>query len=185
VHLYCTDTNTVSKRKEEIFPTTHVNKEFYRVRPKWFLSLWHIRRKPWTYVASTLALSPNRPKRASTWASSPSGTVGCIQNDFWAYDTSCANCAPILHWHSLQETFHLLTFSSIYNVTNWVSIMTTCDIYAVVLWQLVTLNLWHYKWMKMSKEERFLVVTIPMSKRNDFWADGTFGGNCALILHRH
>jgi hypothetical protein len=37
------------------------------------------------------------PKRASTWASSPSGTIECVQNNFLAYDTSSANHSPILH----------------------------------------------------------------------------------------
>jgi hypothetical protein len=36
--------------------------EFYQVCPKWFLRLWYVWRKPCTYLASRLALSPNRPK---------------------------------------------------------------------------------------------------------------------------
>jgi hypothetical protein len=35
--------------------------------------------------------------QASTWASSPRSTIGCIQNDFWAYDMFSTNYAPILH----------------------------------------------------------------------------------------
>jgi hypothetical protein len=34
VHLSCTDTNTVSKRTETRFHTTHVTEEFHQVRPK-------------------------------------------------------------------------------------------------------------------------------------------------------
>ena len=109
--------------------------------PKRFLSLWYVWRKPCTYLASNLALSPNRTKQASTWASSrrsttimskmifepvvrlaqtvhllaptptlspnrpkqdftwatsPRSSIGRIQNDFWAYGTFGANCAPIL-----------------------------------------------------------------------------------------
>jgi hypothetical protein len=45
---------------------THVTYEFYRVRPKWFSSLWHVRRKLCTYLMSRLALSPNGPKWVST-----------------------------------------------------------------------------------------------------------------------
>ena len=37
------------------------------------------------------------PKWASTWASSPSGTIESAQNNLWAYGTSSANHAPILH----------------------------------------------------------------------------------------
>jgi hypothetical protein len=44
-----------------------------------------------------ISTSPKGPIRASTWASSPSGIIECIQNDFWAYGTSSANHAPILH----------------------------------------------------------------------------------------
>jgi hypothetical protein len=99
VHLSYIDTNTVSKWKEVRFHMTHVTREFHRVCPKWFLSLWYVQRKPCTYLASRLALSPKGPKRASTWASSPSGTIRCIQNNFWAYGTSSANHAPILHRH--------------------------------------------------------------------------------------
>jgi hypothetical protein len=38
--------------------------------------------QPCTYLASRLALSLNGPKRASTCASSPWSTIGCVQNDF-------------------------------------------------------------------------------------------------------
>jgi hypothetical protein len=110
--------------------------------PKRFSSLWYVRRKPCTYIAPTLTLSPNGPKRDSTWPTHlgvPSGasktisehmvrlvqttqlscvkistmskwtqaslhlslvtwsTIECVQNDFWAYSTFCANRAPILH----------------------------------------------------------------------------------------
>ena len=58
MHLYCTDTKSVSKRKEVRFQMTHVTKEFHRVHPKRFTSLWYVRRKPCTYIASRLALCP-------------------------------------------------------------------------------------------------------------------------------
>jgi hypothetical protein len=86
VHLSCTYTNTVSKRTKMRF-------EFHPVHPKQFLSLWYGRSKPCTYVASRLALFLNGPKRVCTWASSPRSTIGCIQNDFWAYGT----LAQIVH----------------------------------------------------------------------------------------
>jgi hypothetical protein len=66
MHLPCTDTDTVSKRIETGFNMTHITKEFYRVRPIRFLSLWYIRCKPCIYLASRLALSANRLNRAST-----------------------------------------------------------------------------------------------------------------------
>jgi hypothetical protein len=99
MHLSCTDTTTISKWIEMRLHMTNVTKKIHRVRPKWSLSLWYVRRKPCTYLASRLALSPNKPKRASTWAMSPRSTIGCIQNDICAYGTFGANRVPILHWH--------------------------------------------------------------------------------------
>jgi hypothetical protein len=66
---------------------------------KWFLSLWYVLRKPYTYLVSRLPLCPKGPKRASTWVLSPNGIIRCVQNDFWAFGTSSANHAPILHRH--------------------------------------------------------------------------------------
>jgi hypothetical protein len=73
--------------------------------PKQFLRLWYIWRKPCNYLALKLILSPNGPKWASIWASSPKCTIWCIQNNFWAYGTYGANHAPIMHrnQHYLQK----------------------------------------------------------------------------------
>jgi hypothetical protein len=82
VHLSCTDSNSVSRWIETRFHISNVTAEIHRVRPKWFLSLWYIRRKPCIYLVSRLALCPNRPKWATMCASSPRSTIGCVQNDF-------------------------------------------------------------------------------------------------------
>jgi hypothetical protein len=79
VHLSCTDTNTVFKRTETRFHMTHVTLEYHQVRPKWFLSQWSVQCKPCTYLASRLPLSLNRPKWVSTWASSPSSSIGAFK----------------------------------------------------------------------------------------------------------
>jgi hypothetical protein len=99
VHLSCTDTNTISKWIETRFQMTNVTEKIHRVHPKWFMSLWYVRRKLCSYIASRLALCLNRPKRASTWSTLPRSTIGCVQNDFCAYGTFGTNRAPILHWH--------------------------------------------------------------------------------------
>jgi hypothetical protein len=65
-HLSCTDANTISKQIEMRFHMTHVTKEFHRVPPILFPSLWYVQRKPHTNLASRVALSLNRPNRAST-----------------------------------------------------------------------------------------------------------------------
>jgi hypothetical protein len=65
------------------------------MRPKRFPSLWYVQRKPCPYLASRIALSLKGPKHAFTWASSPRGTIVCVQNDLWANDTSSMNHADL------------------------------------------------------------------------------------------
>jgi hypothetical protein len=57
-----TNTNTVPKWTKMRFHMTPVTKEFHRVCPKRFRSLWYVRCKPCTYLVSRLVLSPNGPK---------------------------------------------------------------------------------------------------------------------------
>jgi hypothetical protein len=95
VHLSCSKFSTISKRTESSLHLSLVTYEYHRVHPKQLLSLWYIWRKPCTYLASTLALSPNGPKRDSKWSTSPRSSIRCVQNDFLACGTFGANCAPI------------------------------------------------------------------------------------------
>jgi hypothetical protein len=81
------------------------------VCPNRFRSLWYVRRKLCTYLASRLSLSRNGPKRAFTCASSPWSTAGCVQNDFWAYGTlaqimhlSCTDTNTVFKWTKMR--FH-------------------------------------------------------------------------------
>jgi hypothetical protein len=62
MHLFCTDANSISNQTETRFHMTHITYKFHRVRPKQFLTQWYIHRKPCTYFASILALSPNKLK---------------------------------------------------------------------------------------------------------------------------
>ena len=97
VHLSCVKISTISKLTESSFHLSLVTLKYHWERPKWFLSLWYVRRKPCTYLASRLALCPKGTKQTSTWASSPSGTIECVQNDFWASGSFGTKRAPILH----------------------------------------------------------------------------------------
>jgi hypothetical protein len=99
VHLSSVKTSTMSKQTKTSFHMTHIALEFHWVCPKQFLSLCYIWRKLCTHLASRLALSPNAQKQASTWASLFRSTIGCVQNDFWAYGKFGTNHAPILHQH--------------------------------------------------------------------------------------
>jgi hypothetical protein len=77
-------------------PHDPCHKEYHRVRPKWFVSLWYVWRKLCTYLAPILTLSPNGPKWDTTRPTSPRSTIGCIQNNFRAYGIFSANQATIL-----------------------------------------------------------------------------------------
>jgi hypothetical protein len=96
LHLSCTDTNTISKWTKTRFNMTHVTLDFHWARSKQFLRLWYVWNKPYTNLASRIALFLNGLNRASTWASSPRSTIGCVQNDFLSCGTFGVNRAPIL-----------------------------------------------------------------------------------------
>jgi hypothetical protein len=63
MQLSCIDSNTIDESTETRFHMTLVTYEYHRVRPKLFMSLWYVWRKPCTYLAPTLTLSLNGPKR--------------------------------------------------------------------------------------------------------------------------
>ena len=75
LQLSCVKINTISKQTETSFDLTHVTKENHQLRPKWFLSLWYIQRKPCTFLVSRLTLSINGPKQASVWPLSPRSSI--------------------------------------------------------------------------------------------------------------
>jgi hypothetical protein len=82
MHPSCVKISTISKRNET---STHLNlitSEYHRVRPKRFLSVWYVWRKPCTYLAQTLTLSPNGQKQDSSWPMSPRSSIRCVQNNF-------------------------------------------------------------------------------------------------------
>jgi hypothetical protein len=104
VHRSSVKITTISKQIEPSLHLSLVTKEYHRVRPKWFLSHWYVWHKPCTYLALTLTLSPNKPKWDSTWPTSPSSSIRCIQNDIRAFSMLGANRAPIFSqdYHYLQ-----------------------------------------------------------------------------------
>jgi hypothetical protein len=85
VHQSCVKISTISKQAKTSIHLSLVTKEYHRVCLKWFPSLWYVQRKPCTYLVSRLALSPNRMKQVTTWASSPRSTIGCIPKWFLSY----------------------------------------------------------------------------------------------------
>jgi hypothetical protein len=81
----CVKISTISEQTKMSIHLSLITEEYHRVCLKRFSSLWYVRRKPCTYLASRLALSPNRQKQVTTWASSPRSTIGCIPKWFLIY----------------------------------------------------------------------------------------------------
>jgi hypothetical protein len=81
-------------------PLEHCHLGVPWVHSKWFMSLWYVWHELCTYLAPTLTLSQNRPKRNSTWHMSSGSSIGFIQNYFWACGMigakSCTYLAPTL-----------------------------------------------------------------------------------------
>jgi hypothetical protein len=113
VQLSCVKISTISKWTKMRLCLSLITLECHRVHLKWFLSLWYIRCKPCLYHVSRLALSPNGPKEASTWASSSSNSIGCIENNFLAYGTftkpvhlSCTYTNTVSKSSEMRFEFH-------------------------------------------------------------------------------
>jgi hypothetical protein len=103
MHLSCVKSSTISKWTETSFHLSLVTLKYHRVRPKRLLSLWYVWCKLCPYLALTLTLSPNGPKRDLTLPTSPRGSIRYVQNNFWAYRIFSANHATIL-----QQDYHYL-----------------------------------------------------------------------------
>jgi hypothetical protein len=157
---------------------------------KWFPSLWYVWRKPCTYHAPKLTLSPKGPKGDSTWPTSHRSSIGCVQNDFWGYGKFGANCGSFLHRdkHYLQmdrnenqhDPRHLRVLSG---ASKWFPSL-----------QYVWRNPCTYHAPKLTLSPKGLKgdSTCPTSPRssigyiqNNFWADGAYGANHATIMHRN
>jgi hypothetical protein len=116
-------------------------------------------------------------------------SIGCIQNDFWAYGTFTANRAPscvkistISKWTKASfsvEPCHL-------GVPSGVS--RTISELMVHLAQTVHLSCTDTNTVSKRTETRLHRTTSPWSSigcvQNDFWAYGTFIANYAPILHQ-
>jgi hypothetical protein len=96
VHLSCVKIDTIYKQTEMRFHLSLITYEYHRLRPKWFLRLWYAQRKPCSYHAATLTVSPNTPEWDSTWPTLPRSSIVCVQNDFRAFVTLGTNHAPTL-----------------------------------------------------------------------------------------
>ena len=63
MQLSCIKISTISEQTKSSLHLSLFNYEYHRVRLKWFLSLWCIRRKPCTYLLPKLTLSKRTKAR--------------------------------------------------------------------------------------------------------------------------
>jgi hypothetical protein len=180
VYLSCTDTKNVSKRIEARFHLTHVTYEFHRVRPKLFLSLCYVRRKPCTYLASRLALSLDGLKQASNWASSPGVSSGSSKR----ISEPKVCLAQIVHLSCIQTDINEIQHDPHYvGVPSNASKMISEPVVRSA--QTMHLPCTIFKWAKTSFQLSLKLSSTIGCVQNDFWVYGTFGTNHAHILHRH
>jgi hypothetical protein len=133
--------------------------------------------EPLVHSAQTLHLScvkistiSNELNQASTWVSSPRSTIGCVQNNFWAYGMFSTNRAPIF----MTPTLSL-------NGPKWDSTLThvtlefhrVCPIWFLSLWYVrrkphtffaSRLALYQMNWIKHPLELHHLGVLSGASK---------------------
>jgi hypothetical protein len=127
--------------------------------------------------------------QATTWASSPRCTIGCVQNDFWAYDMFSTTCACILHWHQhyLQmdqndvphDPRHLgVPFGASKMISEAVvhsaqTLHLSCVKISTISCKLNQASTW-------ASKPRSTIGCI----KNDFWAYGRIGANRAPMLRQ-
>jgi hypothetical protein len=97
VHLSWIKISPVSNRTETRFQLSLVTKEYQLVRPKWFLRLWNISRKPCTYLALKLTPLQTDQNEVPFEPCHPEVPSGASKTIFLAYGTYGANHAPIMH----------------------------------------------------------------------------------------
>jgi hypothetical protein len=122
MHQSYTNTHKVSKQIKTRIDMTHVIKQFHRAPAEQFLSPWHVRHKPCTYLAPTLTLSPNGlplepchlgvPSGASKKISEP--TVHLVQS----VHLSCTDTNTVSKWTNTTFTWALSTRSTIGCIRN-------------------------------------------------------------------
>jgi hypothetical protein len=180
VHLSCVKISTISKWTKTSFHLSLVTAEYQWVRPKRLLSLRYVWRKPCTYLALTLTPSRNGPKQDMTWPTPPRGSIGCVQIDFSAYGTFSALSPNSPKRASTWASSTWSTIGCIQNdfLTLWYIWHKPCTYLALRLTP---------SWNRPKRDS--IWATSPRCSigfvQNDFQTYGTFGANCAPILHRH
>jgi hypothetical protein len=118
-HLSCVKISIIYKQTQTRFHLRLVTSDYGQVRPKRYLSLLYIWCKPCTYIAPTLTMSPNGPKRDSTRPTHlgvPSGASNMIfelmEHSTQTAHLSCVKITTISK--QTQTSFHLTLITKEY-----------------------------------------------------------------------
>jgi hypothetical protein len=137
-----------------------------------------------------ISIISNELTQASTWASSLRSTIGCGQNDFWAYVMFRANRAPILHRH--QHYLQMVQNKILHDPHHLgVPLGTSKMISEPLVRSAQTMHLSCVKICTISNKlnQASTWASSPRSTigcvQNDFWAYGMFSTNHAPTLNRH
>ena len=95
LQLSCIKISTIYKETKLSLQLSLFNYEYHRMRLKWFLSLWCIRRKSCTYLLPKLTLSLNEPKQDTIRHTSSRNYIRCVQIDF--VSISYVPCKPCIY----------------------------------------------------------------------------------------
>jgi hypothetical protein len=187
MHLSCIKICSISKWTESSIHLSLITLEYHLVRPKWFLSIWYVRHKPCTYLASRLALyQMNWIKHALELghqgvSSGVSKTISeptvCLAQ---TVHLSCTDSNTISKWtktrfHMTHVILELHRVRPKWFLRLWYFWHKPCTYLASILaLSLNGLN-WASTWASPLRS------TIGCVQKN-FWACGTFSANCAPIL---
>ena len=166
---------------------THIIKEFHRVYPNWFPSIWYVPCKPCTYLASRLALSPNsrielplEPLHLGiqTGASKRFLRLWCIRHKLCTYLAPKLTLSP--NRPKRDSIWHTLSRSSIGCVK--IDFRTYCTFHAYR-----SIN--HASRLALSPNRASTWAPLPRSNitcvQNGFLAYGALGINRAHIFYQN
>jgi hypothetical protein len=190
VHLSCVKISTITKRTESCIHLSFVTYEYHQVRPKWFLSIWYIRRKPCTYLASRLALyqmnwikHPLKLRHlgelsgASKMISDPTVCLAQTMHLSWTDSNTISKCT--------KTRFHMTHVSLEFHWVRPKWFLRLGYVRHKPCTYLVSRLAKSSKRLNRASTWASSLRSTTRCVRNDFWACGMFGQSYAPILHRH
>jgi hypothetical protein len=173
VHLSWIMISTRSKRTETSFHLSLVTQEYHPVRPKQFLSLWYVWRKPCTYHAPKLTLSPKGPKGDTTWLGMKTEQKYFELTVFVFYIMNRFLTWKIVSFNWFHNHFLYSLIAKCGNIPNWPFLF----FYIISPFSTVFDRFHPYTWPTSSRSSIGCV-------QNDLWGYGMFDANYGSILHR-